>query len=303
MQEEIIGKLITSIREQSKFLEEASKPYRTAEKENTFNKLNAEDWCSSVFGDSLVKLRLFTENNFNYIESLGLVSVSRYIFEISIWLNLFVKDTRYGLVYYDQLIIGQQQYWTRLKDQMEREVIFLKSLGKQESEIMSLKMADISEFEDEDESILAAQSILKDVHSFIDEKASRKFSIYAEDAKTNGYDFQAYLIENKQIPVINSSISDIESERDEFKNSLSEDVKVLIKKGWKWNIKAEEVGLGDEYSFIYSFTSKLLHAVPTSITTNQKNLEPQEVIIFLKYIDIKLKDIVRLSFDFNSKLA
>lgn len=302
MQEEIIGKLITSIRQQRNFLDEASKPYRTLEKESSFNKLNAEDWCSAVFGDGLVKLRLFTENNFNYIESLGLVSVSRYIFEISIWLNLFVKDTRYGLVYYDQLIKGKQQYWTRLKEQMEREVLFLKSLGDEESEIMSQKMAEISMIEDDDESILAAQSIMTDVHLEIDQKASRKFSIYSEDAKINGYGFQAYLVENKQIPLINSSIVDIASEKDEFENSLSEDVKEIIRKGWKWNLKAKEVGLEDEYSFIYSFTSKLLHAVPTSITTNQKNLEPQEVIVFLKYIDVKLKDIIKLSSDFIRKI-
>lgn len=303
MQEEIIGELITRIREQRNLLEEASKPYRTPEKESSFNKLNAEDWCSAVFGDGLVKLRLFTENNFSYIETLGLVSVSRYIFEISIWLNLFVKDTRYGLVYYDQLIKGQQQYWTRIKEQMEREVVFLKSLGDEESKLMSQKMAELSRIEGDDESILATQSIMTDVHFAIDEKASRKFSIYAEDAKINGYEFQAYLVENKQIPLINASIADIASEKHEFEYSLSEDVKKLIGEKWRWDLKAKEVGLGDEYSFIYSFTSKLLHAVPTSITTNQKNLEPQEVVVFLKYIDVKLKDIVKLSNTFISTLS
>ena len=58
---------------------------------------------------------------------------------------------------------------------------------------------------------------------------------------------------------------------------------------------AETVDLLAEYEFIYSFTSKLLHATPVSITTDQKNLEPEEIIMFLKYIDVKITDILDLA--------
>ncbi|MFQ1055550.1 hypothetical protein ACFX2V_10960 [Gilliamella apicola] len=58
---------------------------------------------------------------------------------------------------------------------------------------------------------------------------------------------------------------------------------------------AKAVGIDDEYSFIYSFTSKLLHAALASITTEQKNFTSEEATIFLKYIHIKIRDIIKLS--------
>ena len=58
---------------------------------------------------------------------------------------------------------------------------------------------------------------------------------------------------------------------------------------------AKKVDLGDEYEYIYSYTSKLLHATPSSITTNQKNLELSEINIFLKYVRVKINDILSLA--------
>mgnify|MGYP003604510971 FL=1 len=58
---------------------------------------------------------------------------------------------------------------------------------------------------------------------------------------------------------------------------------------------AETVDLLAEYDFIYAFTSKLRHATPASITTDQKNLEPAEMVVFLRYIDVKIQDILDLA--------
>lgn len=57
---------------------------------------------------------------------------------------------------------------------------------------------------------------------------------------------------------------------------------------------AEKVSLTEEYDFIYTFSSKLLHATPASITTNQKNLELEEMLVFLKYINVKIRDLLEL---------
>ncbi len=47
-----------------------------------------------------------------------------------------------------------------------------------------------------------------------------------------------------------------------------------------------------QYNFIYTYASKLLHATPASLTTNQKNLEPEEMRVFLKYVYVRLVDII-----------
>ena len=58
-----------------------------------------------------------------------------------------------------------------------------------------------------------------------------------------------------------------------------------------------------EYDFIYRFSSKLLHATPASITTDQKNLEMSELALFLKYIYVKIDDVLELASAYPVKTA
>lgn len=290
-----IDKLVHNIIEHRENLEKLAVPFRTPSKSTSFDKSNCDDWCNSVYGDSLIKLKLFTENNFAVIETLSLVSVSRYILELSIWLNLFIRDSCYGLVYYDQLIKGNLQYWERYKNQIEREIAFLKKIEKEQHLLLEKEIEALSSITDEKEILAAASSLSTNVQNKIDSNAARYFSIHAEQAKHNGYGYQASLVERNQLTSITKNISEIQQTQREFNSSISSQVKILIPKRWNWYEMAKSVNMEDEYDFIYSFTSKLLHATPMSITTNQKNLEPQEISLFLKYIDVKIKDIIELS--------
>ncbi|CAK6489259.1 hypothetical protein PANNVG_00508 [Pantoea sp. Nvir] len=296
-----IDKLVHKIREHHQILENSAIPFRTQSKLTSFDKSNCDDWCNSVYGDGLIKLRLFTENNFTIIETLSLVSVSRYILELSVWLNLFMQDSHYGLVYYGQLIKGNLQYWERLKNQIEREITFLKKTEEEEKQLFEKEMLALSTITDKKEMTAAASSLNVNVQDKIDSNAARYFSIYAEQAKHNGYSYQASLAERNQLTIITKNISEAQQIQQEFDSSISPQVKSLIPKKWNWFEMAKSVNMLDEYDFIYSFTSKLLHATPMSITTNQKNLEPQEIIIFLKYIDVKIRDIIELSISYLNK--
>lgn len=122
-----------------------------------------------------------------------------------------------------------------------------------------------------------------------------RFSIFAKDAQVNGYGFQAFLIESKAIPQIKHALADIVEEKRQVDVNVSQNIKDLIPGRWQWRRMAERVGLIDEYDHIYSFTSKLLHATPASITTDQKNLELAEIRVFLKYIEVKMADIEALA--------
>lgn len=258
-------------------------------------KLDADSWCRSAMGDSLVKLRLFTEQNFNYIETMSILAVTRYIFEMSVWLLLFKMDSRYGLVYSSRLIDTQLRYWKDCKAQTEREVLLLKKFESEEKSIMEEELKKLNEITDYKIKEKEAFNLSSFVMKKIDDKAARHFSIYAEQAKSNGYSFQAYLVENNQLPVITRSIAELENEKASFSSSIPDDIKLLIPNRWNWCDMAKKVDLGDEYEYIYSYTSKLLHATPSSITTNQKNLELSEINIFLKYVLVKIKDILSLA--------
>jgi hypothetical protein len=258
-------------------------------------KFDSKTWCRSAMGDSLVKLRLFTEQNFNYIETMSILAVTRYIFEMSVWLLLFKVDSRYGLVYSSRLIDTQLRYWNDCKTQTEREILLLRKFESEENSIMEEELKKLNDITDSKIKEKEAFNLGSFVMKKIDDKASRHFSIYAEQAKSNGYGFQAHLVENKQLPVIKNSITELENEKANFSSSIPDDIKTLIPKRWNWLDMANKVDLGDEYDYIYSYTSKLLHATPSSITTNQKNLELSEINIFLKYVHVKIKDILSLA--------
>ncbi|MCX8778940.1 hypothetical protein NOK93_24780 [Vibrio parahaemolyticus] len=266
--------------------------------ENNFNKFKPSSWCLSATRDALIKLRIFTENNFDYIETMNVISVSRYILELSIWMKLFERDHDYGMVYYSQLISTQKKYWNDLLSQARREISLLKSFEEEEGAIRKEKMQEIFSMP-ENEALKHAKNWQKDVMDTIDSKAARFFSIYADDAKVNGYGYQAYLVETKLIPEIEISLKSIVAEEAEFNKTVPDSIKNKIPKRWNWRDMAKKVDMDDEYDYIYSFSSKLIHATPVSVTTNNQSLEIQEICIFLKYILVKIQDVIDCSIKYS----
>lgn len=288
-----VQQLIRSIVSNGQSLEAVAQRLRTPEILAAFNKWDHKSWCRSVAGDALIRLRLFTEQNFNFIETMGVISVARYIFELSIWLKLFKLDPRYGLVYYHQLLDTQEHYFRAVRSQLRREVTMLKSFDDKEKESQGEVLENSKGL-----SSATLLSSLKTVSDAIDTEASRGFSIYAKAAQVNGYSFQAFLVESKAIPQVEQALSDIADERRKFDATVPQNVKDLIPRRFQWRQMAEKVGLIDEYDYIYSFTSKLLHATPASITTDQKNLELAEIRAFLKYIEVKMADVEALAAEY-----
>ena len=138
-----VDQLIHSIRSRRSSLDDVAQRLRGPEIQAAFNKWDHNTWCVSVAGDSLVRIRLFTEQNFNFIETMGVIAVARYIFELSVWLHLFELDPRYGLVYFDQLLDTQRRYYQDEKVQLEREVALLKSFDDMEKESIEKAIANI----------------------------------------------------------------------------------------------------------------------------------------------------------------
>ncbi len=290
-----IQQLVHSIRSHGPNLDALSKRLRTPRILGAFNKWDHKSWCISVAGDTLVRIRLLTENNFTFIETMGLVAVARYIFELSIWLRLFELDPRYGLVYFHRLLTTQRRYYEDTKAQLEREVDLLKSFEAMEAESLRTKLQENNSFPPGSAREEKLSSRIKELRAEVDAVASRHFSIYAKEAQTNGYGFQAHLVATKAIPEVDRALKGIAFEREQFDRNASEEVKDLISARWNWRQMAVKVNRCDEYDYIYSFASKLLHAEPVSITTDQKNLEPAEVEVFLKFIDVTIADVLGLA--------
>lgn len=110
-------------------------------------------------------------------------------------------------------------------------------------------------------------------------------TLYSDDAKVYGFAFQADRLETQALPQLISLANQNRESLSEFdgvwKSILDSDPKYNIK---KWSKRAKQVRMDIEYEFIYSYTSRLLHATPVSLSTNQQCLQDEEILIFLKYV-------------------
>lgn len=289
-----LGALVESIKAHRTTVDSEARRLRTSEILASFDRRRHRSWCLAVMGDGLVRVRLLLEQNFNFIETIGIVAVSRYLFELSVWLHLFEHDERYGLVYYGQLLETQQKYFVDFRAQLGREIEMLREFEKKDKDAQRAVMSQAGPSKD-----LASR--LRSTAQMIDAEAARQFSLYADQAKVNGYGFQAHLVEKNAVLEVESSLAALRAEQVRFDANVLPEIKdlALTKKGkkkrWEWKEKAEAVGLLNEYDFLYATASKLLHATPVSITTDHKNLEPGEFVVFLKYIDVKTIEIINLA--------
>jgi len=287
-----IDDLVTKVRALQPRFDDASATYRKDTPQLQSAKFDPSFWCTNAYGNGLIRIRQFIEQNFVYVETMGLLAVTRYIIELSIWLNLFRVDRRYGLVYYRVLLDTQHRFFVATERHILREIALLKDLDVTDSQAVE---AMIQEYKVSPEKQGDPQEMMRRAEKVADEKAARKFSIYADQAKTHGYGFQAHLVETKALPDVRQRIDALNSEIDLFDRTVPAEIRDLVPKKWNWREMAKKVGMDAEYDYVYSYVSKLLHATPASLTTDQKNLEVDEIYILLRYIHVKMLDILDLT--------
>ncbi len=274
-------------------LEEIISSIRNAENVNTL-RFKKSYLVKAAYRNALIKLRLILEQNFINIETLGLLAVTRYIFEALLWLRLLDSDPAYGLVFYGQVVDKQIDHLKGNLRKVESEIALFEALWKEEKRLNEdeRKKAGVIH---EKESVEELPSSLDNVSATIDRKARRSFCLYADDAKKHGYGYQAHLLNTQVLPKIQKQLDMNAAEKEIFLSHCSKDIKKKLKKRWNWFEEAKHVGMQDQYKFLYSYTSRLLHATPASIFTDQKNLEYPEMKIFLDYIYVSLLDVLELS--------
>lgn len=251
---------------------------------------SASSWRRNTYGHALVKVRqlLTTTLGLGVVDTMGVLSLARYVFEVSVWLRLFRKDVRYALVYYRELLRGQLIWHEDLLQRTQQEIELLKKFETLEEEELSKAVREAIVAGDEEAVRQATQNAMKQV----DEKASRHFLAYFEQAKTNGYGFQAYLIEQKVVPDMQRRIELLKNEIEDYEKQIPKDVSKLTKGRWQWKQMAKVAGIENEHDHIYSYASRLLHATPSSISTDAKELRMDEFHFFVRYIHVKLLEIM-----------
>jgi hypothetical protein len=259
---------------------------------NDSNRYASPDyWRFAVFRGGLIKVRLIIEQNFQFVETFGILAITRYMLELLIWFRLLAQDGAYSFVYAHKLLTDSCNHVKEHLSKVRKEVELFRLLDKQESE-QTEKILDDNALSPTSSSNGAFRST-EMIGEVIDHTGRCQFSLYSRDARTRGFGYQAHLMETQIIPELEQELEQLQGIRAKAISQMPESARTH--KWWKWNDQAKIVGLSDQFEFLYAYTSRLLHAHPTSITTNQKNLELHEIVMFLDFLYVSMLETIEIA--------
>lgn len=251
-------------------------------------------WILSAHAGTLEKLDIFLRREGSY-ESLELLAIARNIFENLVWLKLMNSDEQFGIVFYAQFLRNQMESGRALIRKTEDEATLFEHFDSLDSDILEKLGPRSGALSNEEvREAFDAQEMQSDA---LDRLIRREFCLYANQATQNGYGYQAWLIREKAIPVHQAKLLELES----LQESLNRELTTLLDAQhvglatgrWNWLERARDVRMDAQYRFLYSFTSKLLHAIPLNIITDKK-LSDLESIMILDYVVISAVDLLEI---------
>lgn len=255
-------------------------------------------WILRAHIGTLDKIKLISER----VPETGfdLLATARNLFENLVWLRLFLVDSDFGHMFYEQLLRQQKENIEQHLIKIDREILLFEEYERIDDENLDAVFATVQTGTATADEIARARERHQALASELDQKARRSFALYAWAAKFNGYRYQTHLLREKEIPRCRKDLAAIDAHLQKYILTRPATYKSTR---WKWKERSAEVGMDDQYDFLYSYTSRLLHSTPTNIVT-EKGLLDSEVLIMLEYIFVSITDIFEAieAFEFEGKV-
>ena len=268
-----------------------------------------ETWVLKAQLGTIEKLQhLMTQSGLE--QDLSLIALARNVFENLIWLKLFNEDKNYGLIFYRHLLKQQLDSQLQAINKAQEEIELFKGLALEDVLDFDLLLPLIDDNTTAEEKALLVSVFIREHSEKIDLKARSAFSIYADQAKFNGYADQAHLIESQIIPHHQERINTLNDHMDELLRSIPMDINPKLKAEcfkkkpqWNWRSHASKLRMDSQYDFLYTLTSRLLHSTPMSLITPTE-LSSQEKCLLLDYLHLSIKGLHEeiQKFDYSGKI-
>lgn len=256
--------------------------------------LGTDFWRPVIVCDAIVRIRLFSEQNFIVIETLGLLAMARYVFELVVWLKHIERDPSFSLAYARFLTKQQLEFYETLATHLAHEADMYERLGAEEAKLHKDLLSDSIDTNRADAGALIAQA-MKSASQAVDSQLTANFAIYSDRVEALGYSYVTHLVRSKAIPDARKNAESCRETLERLNRRWGSTIDSLKVGKWRWEERAKFVGMENEYAFIYSYTSRMLHAHPHSLSTDQKNLEEPEILLFLRYIEMQFRWIRKLA--------
>lgn len=245
-----------------------------------------------IGAEALSRCQILVKNNVIVLETLGVISLTRYVFELLVWLRTIQQTPLKSLRFLMLSLKDGEDHTSQHIAHLEAEAKFLDIIAERDNPILG--MLALKEEHGENLTAEIVRDTAKARMDVIDFSARRHFVAYAADAQVNGYGFQAHLIRTQAVAAAQADLESKQKARqsfiDRFGQSLIDEAGGVSR--WIWFDSAKDVGMEAEYQYIYRYTSRLLHATPTSFYTSSKNLDLTEIRLFLEYVYVRLLDVI-----------
>lgn len=265
-------------------------------------------WILRAQIGTLDKLQVLFAHEGDY-RTFELLGIARNLFENLVWLRLFGRDPRYGIVFYRQLLDQQAQNTRQMIAKVKAEIELFDDYDTQDSAAFDETVIRAALESRGIEAVREAEAAHRLRTAELDMRVRRAFTLYGAAAAFNSYAYQAHLMREQVIPKHEADLASIEVHRDQLAPELlallGQSLLNISNAKWNWRGRALDVGMGPQYDFLYTFTSKLLHATPLNLITD-KMLSGSEALTMLEYAFVAIEDLLdeieRFSFDGEANL-
>jgi hypothetical protein len=247
-----------------------------------------EDFFSlDGIASAMKKMRSFTKISILEMSDIELSAVVRFVFEMSLWVTYLAGAENNGRNYFAHVALENLRHLEKEIKQMEYELIGLRAAKAREDQ----KMREAEEEEFSAGRQLNSEEAIKKVWKENEENAAAKFSIYGDLARDGNFGTTADYVETEVLPDLRKKLLAVEG-----RIALLETDGGKIK---KLNVKelANLANMKQEYEWLFSHTSRKLHAEPFSISSDFSSVSEHEKFIYVQYMLRKVKEMLVTSFE------
>ena len=241
---------------------------------------------------------LFEKSQFEDGDLVRNISSLRYAFEALVQTRLLLKEPKYPYQLYLAIHKVQEKQIENAISRLEKEISLYEDLEKEDSAKgieLGMKFAEQYSLSNDADVKSFGNELYKQMEQ-IDNSLKSHITVWSENIETNGYGFHASILKNKILPQYQKEKEELnklsvkrekEMANDGYfnlffeTNGQSTKVFKVVNDNRSWSQKASDAGLQDEYNFIYSYTSALIHCTSYSFMT-ANNLSDDETDMIYK---------------------
>jgi hypothetical protein len=232
-------------------------------------------------------MREFTKTSLMEMSDIELSAVVRFVFEMSLWVSYLAGPVENGRHYFALLALENQRHLQKDIKQMEFEVANLLAADIREN----VNLRTMAESAAHSGRKLDVEAEVKKVWLENEKFASANFSIYTDWVKGGNFGVTADYIEKEVLPDLRKKLTEVENRITRLKTDGFNFKKI------RTDELARLANMEQEYDWLFSHTSRKIHAEPFSISSDFASHSGHEKFIYIQYFLRKVNEMLEVSFD------